>query len=230
MLLTESSCSAKLILISPMKIYLTNSLTKKKEEFKAIKADKVTMYACGPTVYDRPHLGNARAAVTYDVLFRLLKAVYKEVIYARNITDVDDKIIAACKSGNISFSDLTTKMINHYHEDVAALNCLSPTKEPKATEYIKQMIGMIESLISRGFAYAVEGHVLFSVSEYKDYGNLSNRSMDEMIAGARVEVAPYKKHPADFVLWKPSPKGEEDFGFDSPWAGVGQVGILNVLP
>jgi cysteinyl-tRNA synthetase len=206
-----------------MKIHLTNSLTKQKEEFTPINASKISMYACGPTVYDRPHLGNARAAVTYDVLFRLLRAVYKNVVYARNITDVDDKIIAACKSGNISFKDLTSAMIDHYHEDVEALNCLQPTHEPKATEYIAEMIEMIEQLIFRGHAYEAKNHVLFRVGSYKDYGKLSNRSMDEMIAGARVEVAPFKENPADFVLWKPSPSGEEDFGFDSPW-GKGRPG------
>jgi cysteinyl-tRNA synthetase len=206
-----------------MQIYLTNSLSKQKEIFKPIDLDHVTIYACGPTVYDRPHLGNARSAVVYDVLFRFLKSVYKNVTYARNITDVDDKIIAACLSSGIEFKELTEKTTSQYHEDMQALNCLLPTREPKATEYIQQMIEMIQALIERGHAYEVEGHVLFSVKSFSEYGKLSNRSRDEMIAGARVEIAPFKNDPADFVLWKPSSEKEFAFGFDSPW-GRGRPG------
>lgn len=206
-----------------MNIYLTNSLTKQKELFKPIDPKHVTMYACGPTVYDRPHLGNARSAVTYDVLFRFLQSVYPEVTYARNITDVDDKIIAACQSSGRDFRELTQSITEYYHQDMQALNCVLPSKEPRATQYIAEMIKMIETLISGGHAYEVEGHVLFSIASFSGYGKLSNRSRDEMIAGARVEVAPFKKDPADFVLWKPSPKEEEAFGFDSPW-GIGRPG------
>jgi cysteinyl-tRNA synthetase len=206
-----------------MEIYFSNSLTRRKELFKPIDLNSVTMYACGPTVYDRPHLGNARSAVTYDILFRFLKSVYNKVTYARNITDVDDKIIAACLSSNISFQELTENMTKFYHEDMQALNCLLPSVEPRATKFIPQMIAMIQSLIESGNAYEVEGHVLFSVPSCKEYGKLSGRSRDEMIAGARVEVAPFKKDPADFVLWKPSIGNEKDFGFDSPW-GKGRPG------
>jgi len=213
----------RLFWIKTMQIYITNSLSKQKEIFKPIDPNHVTMYACGPTVYDRPHLGNARAAVVYDVLFRFLQSVYKKVTYARNITDVDDKIIAACLSSGVAFKELTERTTAQYHEDMQALNCLEPTHEPRATEYIPQMIEMIQALIEKGHAYEVEGHVLFSVGSFSEYGKLSNRSREEMIAGARVEVAPFKKDPADFVLWKPSAEEEFAFGFDSPW-GRGRPG------
>ncbi len=206
-----------------MEIYLSNSLTKRKELFKPIDLNNITMYVCGPTVYDRPHLGNARSAVTYDVLFRFLQSVYKRVTYARNITDVDDKIITACQSSSNPFKELTERMIKYYHEDMKALSCLPPSKEPRATNYIRQMIEMIETLIERGHAYIAEGHVLFSVVSFASYGKLSNRTHDEMIAGSRIEIAPFKKDPADFVLWKPSPVEEREFGFDSPW-GKGRPG------
>ncbi len=206
-----------------MNIYLTNSLTKQKQLFEPIDRNNITMYACGPTVYDRAHLGNARSAATYDVLFRFLQSVYPKVTYACNITDIDDKIINACVNSNLKFKELTERMTQYYHEDMESLNCLPPTDEPRATEYISQMIKMIEVLISRGYAYEVQRHVLFSVASYKEYGKLSNRTKDEMIAGARVEVAPFKRDPADFVLWKPANAGEEDFCFDSPW-GRGRPG------
>jgi len=204
-------------------ITLTNSISKTRERFVPIDAQHVTMYACGPTVYDRAHLGNARAAVVYDVLFRLLQQHYPKVTYVRNITDVDDKIIAACLAEGINAVELTEVMTEHYRQDMAALNCLPPTYEPKATEHIGAMIAMIERLIDTGHAYIASEHVLFAVDSFSEYGALSNRSQEEMIAGSRVEVAPYKRNPGDFVLWKPSPAGEEVFGFDSPW-GRGRPG------
>jgi cysteinyl-tRNA synthetase len=204
-------------------IYLTNSLSRKLELFTPIDAKNVRFYACGPTVYDRAHLGNARAAVVYDLLFRLLKACYPKVTYVRNITDVDDKIITACQASGEEMASLTQRYVNYFHEDMAALNCLSPSFEPKATEYIVQMIAMIEELIAKDFAYFREGHVLFRVNSYAGYGLLSRRSVDEMIMGARVEVAPYKEDPMDFVLWKPAASGEEKMAFASPW-GKGRPG------
>lgn len=206
-----------------MDIYLTNTLTRKKEKFLPIDESNVRMYACGPTVYDRPHLGNARAAVVYDLLYRLLSHVYPKVEYARNITDVDDKIINAVKESGEEITQLTQRITNYYYADVEEIGCLNPTYEPKASEYIPHMINMMQILIEKGHAYVANDHVLFSVESFKDYGFLANRSRDEMIAGARVEVAPYKKDPADFVLWKPSPDDEYDYGFDSPW-GRGRPG------
>lgn len=214
-----------ILLISYVKcmtdVFLSNSLTKRKEVFYPLSKDSVKMYACGPTVYERPHMGNARAAVVYDILFRLLKHFYKDVVYVRNITDVDDKIINSAKSQNIAIDSLTTQITQFYHQDVAELNCLPPNVEPKATTHIKQMIEMIEQLIKSSHAYVVQGHVLFDVSSHSNYGELANRLLDEMIAGARVEVAPFKKNPADFVLWKPCEA--EDYGFESPW-GRGRPG------
>ncbi|MFI4983916.1 MAG: cysteine--tRNA ligase [Rickettsiales bacterium] len=206
-----------------MKIHLTNSLTRTKDEFKPIDENHIKMYACGPTVYDRPHLGNARSAVVYDLLYRLLKHEYKKVTYVRNITDVDDKIINAARENQEEISHLTKRMTDYYHGDMEALGCLLPDVEPRATAHIAQMITMINELIELGNAYVHQGHVLFSVDSCKDYGKLSRRSVDEMIAGARVEVAPYKKNPADFVLWKPAPEAEKDFAFASPW-GLGRPG------
>jgi cysteinyl-tRNA synthetase len=202
-----------------MKVFLHNSLTRQKEEFIPIDKNNVRMYVCGPTVYDRPHLGNARSAVVYDVMYRLLKAVYPKVTYARNITDVDDKIINASKESGKRISEITTTMTEYYHQDMAALSCLSPSVEPRATTHIQEMIDMIQDLISKGHAYEAEKHVLFSVESFKEYGKLARRSVEDMIAGARVEVAPYKKNPADFVLWKPA----DDNGFPSPW-GIGRPG------
>ena len=204
-------------------IYLTDSQTRSKKLFEPISHGTVKIYTCGPTVYDRAHLGNARSAVTYDILFRFLKRIYPSVVYVRNITDIDDKIINKCLADGIQAIDLTTTMTNYYHEDMHALNCLPPTHEPRASQYIPQMIAMIQKLIAKGHAYEANSHVLFSVDSYEKYGQLSNRTQDEMIAGSRVEVAPYKKHPADFILWKPSPAAEKAFGFDSPW-GWGRPG------
>lgn len=204
-------------------ISLTNTLSGKKETFLPLDPDNVKMYVCGPTVYDRAHLGNARSAVVYDLLFRLLSATFPKVTYVRNITDVDDKIIAQSNLTGRPIDDITKEMTDFYHQDLSALNCLSPTHEPRATDHINHMIDLIKKLIARGFAYEVEGHVLFMVDKFHEYGALSKRSWKEMIAGARVEVAPFKKNPADFVLWKPAKPGEENASFESPW-GIGRPG------
>ena len=204
-------------------ITLQNSKTRKKEQFVPIDPKNVRMYLCGPTVYDRAHMGNARNVIMFDVLFRLLQHVYgsAHVTYVRNFTDVDDKINQrAAKSGK-PISAVTEETIAWYLEDMAALGNLEPNHMPRATEYIAQMITMIEDLIGKGHAYAADGHVLFSVQSDAEYGKLSGRSVDDMIAGARVEVAPYKRDPMDFVLWKPSSK--EQPGWDSPW-GWGRPG------
>ena len=179
------------------------------------------MYVCGPTVYDFAHLGNARPVVVFDTLYRLLKRHYPKVTYVRNITDVDDKIMAKAKESGEPIDSITQRTTQAYHEDMAALNALSPDIEPRCTRHIPQMIAMTETLIAKGHAYAAEGHVLFNVPSMKNYGELSRRSRDELIAGARVDVAPYKKDPADFVLWKPSTP--EQVGWDSPW-GRGRPG------
>lgn len=179
------------------------------------------MYVCGPTVYAHPHIGNARPAVVFDVLFRVLKSVYPNVVYARNITDIEDKIYAAAKQQGVDISVITDKYTRIFHRDMRALGVQPPTIEPRATDHIAPMIEMIERLISQGYAYEAQGHVLFSVSAYENYGQLSGRNREDMIAGARVEVAPYKKDPADFVLWKPS---TDDLpGWHSPW-GRGRPG------
>lgn len=204
-----------------MSLTLYNSLTRQKEPFVPQNSNQVGMYVCGPTVYDRAHLGNARPVVVFDVLYRLLKHHYPKVIYVQNITDVDDKINHASHQRGISIGDLTTKTIKAYHEDMAALKALPPTVEPLATAHIDQMIVMIQALIQKGFAYEAEGHVLFEVSRYPAYGHLSRRNQDELIAGARVEVAPYKRSAADFVLWKPSTSNQP--GWESPW-GRGRPG------
>ena len=200
-----------------MSLRLFNSLTKTKDSFAPIDAKNVRMYVCGPTVYDFAHIGNARPVIVFDVLFRLLRHTYGDahVTYVRNITDVDDKINARAAERGISIRELTEETARIYEEDVAALGNLPPTATPRATEHIAQMIRIIEQLIAAGHAYAANGHVLFDVSSKADYGKLSRRSLDEMIAGARVEVAPYKKNAMDFVLWKPS--DEATPGWSSPW-------------
>ena len=202
-----------------MEIKLFNSLTKTKETFFPINPEHIKMYVCGPTVYDRPHLGNARSIVIYDLWFRLLQRIYPKVTYVRNITDVDDKINAAAKEKGISIQNLTKEITNIFYSDMKELNVLSPTIEPKATDHIGDMIVMIARLIKDGYAYESAGHVLFDVASYNDYGRLSNRSLDEMIAGSRVEIASYKKNPLDFVLWKPA-SDEDDISsvFESPWS------------
>ncbi len=207
-----------------MAIRLSNTLSRKVEDFAPIDPAHVRMYVCGPTVYARPHIGNARSTVVYDVLFRLLQHDFKKVTYARNITDVDDKINAAAVERKISIQDLTKEVSAQFQEDMGALNCLQPTVEPKATGHIAEMIAMISALIDGGYAYAAKGHVLFRVQKDKAYGSLSRRPLDEMIAGARVEVAPFKEYPGDFVLWKPaSDKDDASSKFESPW-GVGRPG------
>ncbi|HEX3754158.1 MAG TPA: cysteine--tRNA ligase [Rhizomicrobium sp.] len=205
----------------PLRLY--NTLTKTKEDFVPLDPANVRMYVCGPTVYDFAHIGNARPAIVFDVLFRLLRHEYgaDHVTYVRNITDVDDKINARAAERGISIRELTDETARIYDGDVAALGCLPPTVAPRATEHIAQMIAIIERLIAAGHAYPAEGHVLFDVASKSDYGKLSRRSLTEMIAGSRVEVAPYKKNPMDFVLWKPSPS--ELPGWDSPW-GRGRPG------
>ena len=203
-------------------LQLTNSLTRKKEIFKPINPKKISLYACGPTVYDSPHVGNARSLVVFDVLYRILKTLYgSNVTYVRNITDVDDKIIDASHKNKMSIEEITNKITNIFHENCKSLNCLEPSIEPKATEHIKGMIEMTASLISKGFAYENQGHVYFSVNSFKDYGKLSNKNLDELKAGTRIEVSDLKKNPVDFVLWKPSKN--EDPGWESPW-GRGRPG------
>ncbi len=209
-----------------VEIKLTNTATRKKEVFEPLDPDNVRMYVCGPTVYDRAHLGNARPVVVFDVLYRLLKYAAKEngwgkVTYVRNFTDVDDKINARAAESGRPIGAITAETTRWFLDDMAALGALEPDHMPRATEFIPQMVAMIEGLIASGHAYAAEGHVLFSVESYDAYGKLSGRSVEDMIAGARVEVAPYKKNPMDFVLWKPS---TDDLpGWDSPW-GRGRPG------
>ena len=202
-------------------IHLHNTLTRAKEIFTPIDPSNVRMYVCGPTVYDFAHLGNARPVVVFDTLYRLLKRHYPRVTYVRNITDVDDKIMDKAKASGESIETITTRTTQAYHDDMAALNALPPDIEPRCTQHIPQMITMIETLIAKGHAYAADGHVLFNVPSMANYGELSRRSRDELIAGARVEVAPYKKDASDFVLWKPSTPGQ--VGWDSPW-GFGRPG------
>ena len=201
---------------------LTNSLSKKKEIFKPINPQNVSLYACGPTVYDSPHVGNARSLIVFDVLFRVLKILYNSnVTYVRNITDVDDKIIEASKKNKKKIYEITNEITKIFHENCESLNCLKPSVEPKATDHIKEMIEMTSSLISKGFAYENKGHVHFAIDKFKDYGKLSNKNLDDLKTGARVEISDLKKNPMDFVLWKPSNK--EDPGWESPW-GRGRPG------
>ncbi len=202
---------------------LYNTLTRSKEEFVPLDEANVRMYVCGPTVYDYAHIGNARPVIVFDVLFRLLRHLYgeKHVTYVRNITDVDDKINARAAERGVSIRDLTEETNRIFQADVKALGCLEPTVQPRATEHIAEMIQIIERLIASGHAYAADGHVLFSVPSMPNYGKLSRRPLDEMIAGARVDVAPYKQSDTDFVLWKPSSDNEP--GWESPW-GRGRPG------
>jgi cysteinyl-tRNA synthetase len=204
-----------------MSITVYNTLKATKEAFQPLQPGRVTMYVCGPTVYNLAHIGNARPVVVFDVLARLLRTQYAEVIYARNITDVDDKIIAAARDGGRSIEAVTDEFTTKYREDMAALNALPPSLEPHATHNIDAMIALTETLLAKGHAYESQGHVLFAVESMPDYGRLSKRSLDDMLAGARVEVADYKRHPGDFVLWKPA--ADEDPGWDSPW-GRGRPG------
>ena len=202
-------------------IFLTNNLTNKKEKFIPKDKNNVRMYVCGPTVYDDPHIGNARPVVVFDILFKILKNKYSNVTYVRNITDVDDKIIKSSKENNISILELTKKITQSFNEDCIYLNCEQPNHEPKATEHISEMIEMISELIKKGFAYENNKHVYFEVKKFKDYGQLSNKKLDELVAGSRIEVSDNKKNPEDFVLWKPSETDEPSW--DSPW-GKGRPG------
>jgi len=193
-----------------MDLKLYDTLTREKRVFTPLDPSRVRMYVCGPTVYDFAHIGNARPVIVFDVLFRLLRDIYGEahVTYVRNVTDVDDKINARAAERGISIRDLTEETYKYFKEDVAALGCLPPSVEPRATEHVDQMKTLIERLVKNGCAYVAADHVLFEVKKMQDYGKLSKRSLDEMIAGARVEIAPFKKDPMDFVLWKPSKAGE----------------------
>src|ERR1700720_225183 len=206
-----------------MPLVLYNSLTHSKEPFAPLDPERVGMYVCGPTVYDEAHIGNARAVVAFDLLYRVLRHEYgaDHVTYVRNITDVEDKIMAAARASGQTIDQVTARTTAQFHADMTALGNLPPDIEPRATEYIPQMIALIERLIASGHAYAAEGHALFRVGSYAKYGALSRRSRADMIAGARVEVAPYKEDPGDFVLWKPSTPDQP--GWDSPW-GRGRPG------
>lgn len=202
-------------------VFLTNNLSNKKEKFVPIDEKNIGMYVCGPTVYDDPHIGNARPIVIFDILFKILKNKYSSVTYVRNITDVDDKIIKASNEKKISISDLTQTVIKSFSEDCNYLNCEIPTAQPKATEHINLMIEMISELIKKGFAYENNKHVYFEVKKFEDYGQLSNKKLEELIAGSRIEVSDNKKSSEDFVLWKPSLENEPSW--DSPW-GKGRPG------
>ena len=204
-----------------MEIRLYNSKSKKKEIFHPINDENVTMYVCGPTVYGSHHIGNARPAVVFDLLAKLLRNKYKNITYARNITDVDDKIINAAIEQNVEISEITKKSTKQYHSDMKILNVEEPDNEPYATQFISGMILFIEDLIKKDNAYVSEDHVLFDIDSYKAYGDLSSRDPKDMIAGSRVEVQDYKKNPLDFVLWKPS--NENEIGWSSPW-GRGRPG------
>jgi cysteinyl-tRNA synthetase len=202
-------------------IFLTNNLSNKKEKFVPIDEKNIGMYVCGPTVYDDPHIGNARPIVIFDILFKILKNKYSSVTYVRNITDVDDKIIKSSNEKKISISDLTQTVIKSFSEDCNYLNCEIPTAQPKATEHIDLMIEMVSELIKKGFAYENNKHVYFEVKKFEDYGQLSNKKLEELIAGSRIEVSDNKKNSEDFVLWKPSLENEPSW--DSPW-GKGRPG------
>ena len=202
-------------------LQIFNTLNSKKEVFVPIDKDHIKIYACGPTVYNFAHIGNARMAVVFDTFVRTLRVIYPKVTYVSNITDIDDKIIDAAKEQNVEISEITEKYTQIYNEDMSMLNVLEPDIQPKATEYIPEMIALIEDLIAKEFAYEKDNHVLFHVPAYSKYGELSNRNREEQIAGSRVEIAPFKKDPSDFVLWKPSDDSQP--GWDSPW-GFGRPG------
>ncbi len=204
-----------------MKLKIYNTLSNKKELFIPLNKNSISMYVCGPTVYNYAHIGNARPAVVFDTLYRVLKNIYPKVNYVRNITDVDDKINEAAKNLGQPISYITKKYTDIYHQDMKNLSILSPTHEPRVTDNIEKIIAMIQKIINNKSAYISDSHVLFDVTSFKNYGKLSNRNREEMLAGARVEVADYKKNPGDFVLWKPST--EEEPGWNSPW-GYGRPG------
>jgi len=204
-----------------MELHVHNSMSRKKERFEPLDPGNVRMYVCGPTVYDTAHIGNARPVVVFDTLYRVLKRLYPRVTYARNITDIDDKIIERALQRGVHIDTITEETIAAYHADMAAVGALPPDVEPRCTRTVPQMLEMIGTLVDKGHAYAAEGHVLFDVTSFADYGKLSGRSRDEQIAGSRVEVAPFKKDPGDFVLWKPSTPDQP--GWDSKW-GRGRPG------
>lgn len=204
-----------------MNLLIYNTATRRKETFQPADSDRVSMYVCGPTVYNYVHIGNARPVVVFDTLFRVLKTLYPNVVYARNITDIDDKIINAAKREEVAIEVIAQRYARAYAEDMAQLNALTPSIVPYATDHVAQMIAMVDKLVSQEHAYEAQGHVLFAVKSMADYGKLSNRSLDDMLQGARVEVAPYKRYAGDFVLWKPS--REDEPGWDSPW-GRGRPG------
>src|ERR1700754_2593625 len=204
-----------------MSLVIYNTLSREKEPFVPLQPEHVRIYVCGPTVYDYVHIGNARPVVAFDVLYRLLKRRYPRVTYVRNITDIDDRIIVRAADNKEPIEALTGRTGSAYQSDMKRLGALPPDHEPRATEYVAQMVALIRKLVDQGHAYAAEGHVLFSVPSMADYGRLSRRNRDELIAGARVDVAPYKKDAADFVLWKPSDAGQP--GWPSPW-GRGRPG------
>ena len=204
-----------------MELQLYNTLSGGKQRFEPLHPRRVTLYVCGPTVYNLAHIGNARPAVVFDTLFRLLQTHYDEVVYARNITDIDDKIIQAIRENGRGMEEFTAEFAEKYHQDMDQLNVLPPTVEPCATQHMAEMIDLVETLLAKGHAYQSEGHVLFAVQSMADYGKLSHRSLEDMLAGARVEVAAYKRYPGDFVLWKPAAKDEP--GWASPW-GRGRPG------
>ena len=204
-------------------LQISNSLTRSKDLFKPIDPKKIGMYVCGPTVYADPHVGNGRSLVVFDLLYRVLIKIYgrTNVSYVRNITDVDDKIIEASKQLNLPIDKITSDITNIFHKNTKDLNCLTPTFEPKATEHIKEMIEMINSLIKKKLAYVNQGHVYFLISEFKNYGKLANKNLEELVSGSRVEVSKLKKNPLDFILWKPAL--EDEPGWDSSW-GRGRPG------
>lgn len=206
-----------------MVLNLYDTFSKSKRTFEPIDPTNIRMYVCGPTVYDYAHVGNARPVIVFDTLFRIIQHSYgsENVTYVRNITDVDDKIIEAANSNNEEISVLTERTIKYFHEDASYIGALSPTIEPKATDHIREMIEMIESLIQKGYAYEVDGNVLFSSSKFDQYGKLSGKNIEELVAGARVNVEDFKNEPSDFILWKPSKDNEP--GWESPW-GIGRPG------
>jgi cysteinyl-tRNA synthetase len=209
-----------------MELKFYDTLTREKRLFRPLDAENVRIYVCGPTVYDFAHIGNARPIIVFDVLFRLLRHLYgpEHVRYVRNVTDIDDKINARAAERGVSIRDLTERTYQNFKDDVTALGCLAPTVEPRATEHIHEMKLLIERLVAEGHAYVAEDHVLFSVASMPDYGQLSKRPLDEMMAGARVEIAPYKRDPMDFVLWKPSKPGEPSWRSPSGIATAGRPG------
>lgn len=212
-------------MVMPRKLYLYNTLSAAKAEFAPITPDRVGVYVCGPTVYDSPHLGNARANVVFDILFRVLRWVYgaNEVCYVRNITDVDDKIIDRAAERNITICQLTEEVTKEFHYIMEELGCLPPTIEPRATEHLDEMIAMIEKLLERDIAYKVNGHVYYAVEKFADYGRLTNRTLEQLLPGARIEVEEGKRSPYDFVLWKPASSSDDTASFGSPF-GLGRPG------